>query len=383
MSKFRLHNYSSGDSVATGLSRPKTTAILFDKIWIPNDMRHSELGHSLGYNEIPLSVCIIEEIEECKHNLNGKRLTRENTKNTDIRGFKFLPYVMHNCPYSIEEIYRKRFSKENIENPYTRGFRFLPYVMPNRPYYTVEEDVLGLDFLFSTSRNIGLKQVVCSFKRIYGIEIVPIYLGHTAFEESLFSHDEKMKEFLLRRYKRNAFCHFSDTFPIPDPSKFDEQTTRSAYEVCISNMPVIIEENLKWEQVLDMRQDTRSMKKIHRFRRWVDLECNGKSKNEIIQSLEKAIDDYKYALNKHGIMTAIGGVTTILSASSTVIDALSGGFSAQLSAGLAISSALITYTAAQLNDYFDKKREPIALIFDLEKMSRLDAGSQTNNTKAK
>ena len=68
-------------------------------------------------------------------------------------------------------------------------------------------------------------------------------------------------------------------------------------------------------------------------------------------------------------MTAIGGLTTVLSASSTVIEAFSGDFSAQMSAGLAISGGLITYTATQLNDYFEKKREPIALIYDLEKSS--------------
>ena len=74
----------------------------------------------------------------------------------------------------------------------------------------------------------------------------------------------------------------------------------------------------------------------------------------IIQGLEKAIDDYKYALKKHGVMTAIGGLTTVLSASSTVIEAFSGDFSVQMSAGLAISGGLITYTATQLNDYFEK-----------------------------
>ena len=75
----------------------------------------------------------------------------------------------------------------------------------NRPFYTVEEDVFGLEFLFSVSRNIGLKQVVNSFKHIYSIEIVPIYLGHTAFEESLLAHDDEMVQFQLERYINNTY----------------------------------------------------------------------------------------------------------------------------------------------------------------------------------
>ena len=147
----------------------------------------------------------------------------------------------------------------------------------------------------------------------------------------------------------------------------EEKTTHSAYEVCLSNIPIIVEDKLTWKQVMEMRGDIASIKKIHRFRSWVDSELEGKEKGEIIQSFEKALDDYKYALKKHGIMTVVGGLTTILSASSTVIEAISGDFSTQISAGLAISGGLITYTATQLSDFFEKKREPIALIYELEK----------------
>ena len=44
MPNYRLLNYNQGDTVATGLYHPKTTAILFDKIWIPSDFRHSQYG---------------------------------------------------------------------------------------------------------------------------------------------------------------------------------------------------------------------------------------------------------------------------------------------------------------------------------------------------
>ena len=345
MTHYRLLNYDKKDTVATGLYRPKTTAILFDKLWIPSDFRHSQYGHDLGYDKVPLSVCVIEEIEESIRSVNRVDLIR----NAVMTGKK------------ISDI---EFKESEID-----GLKIMPYIGQNRPFYTVEEDVLGLEFLFSGSRNIGLKHVVNSFKRIYGIEIVPIYLGHTAFEESLLGHDDEMVQFQFQRYMHNSEINSMfqfDLFPISNMSEFEEQTTHNAYEICISNMPTIVEERLKWEQVLEIRKDKESIDKIHRFRRWVDLELGDKSKTEVIEIIEKAIDDYKYALKKHGIMTAIGGITTILSSSATLVEALSGDVVTQISAGLAISGGLITYTATQLGKYFEKKREPIALIYDLE-----------------
>lgn len=357
MTHYRLLNYNKNDTVATGLYRPKTTAILFDKLWIPSDFRHSQYGHDLGYDKIPLSVCVVEEIEESIKSVNSMGMIR----NALLTG--------------------KKFSNISFKEAEIDGLKIMPYVGQNRPFYTVEEDVLGLEFLFSGSRNIGLKHVVNSFKRIYDIEIVPIYLGHTAFEESLLAHDDEMAQFQLQRYKHNSMINAVfqfDLFPIPKLLEFEEQTTHSAYEVCLSNIPIIVEEKLKWKQVMEMRKDIASIEKIHRFRKWVDSELEGKEKDEIIQSFEKALDDYKYALKKHGIMTAVGGLTTILSASSTVIEAISGDFSTQISAGLAISGGLITYTATQLSDFFEKKREPIALIYELEKKF---ANSRKNNNK--
>lgn len=345
MAHYRLLNYNKNDTVATGLYRPKTTAILFDKLWIPSDFRHSQYGHDLGYDKIPLSVCVVEEIEESIKSFNSMGMIR----NALLTG--------------------KKVSNNSFKEAEIDGLKIMPYVGQNRPFYTVEEDVLGLEFLFSGSRNIELKHVVNSFKRIYDIEIVPIYLGHTAFEESLLAHDDEMAQFQLQRYKHNSEINSLfqfDLFPIPNMLEFEERTTHNAYEICISNIPTIIEEKLKWKQVLEMRKDKKSIEKIHRFRRWVNVELGDKSKAEVIEIIEKAMDDYKFALKKHGIMTTIGGITTILSSAATLIEALSGDISTQISAGLIISGGLITYTAAQLGEYFEKKREPIALIYDLE-----------------
>lgn len=351
----KLLNYSSNDTIATGLSRPKMTALLFDKIWIPSDLRHSEYGEKLGYDKIPLKLCVIEEIEES--------IRRET--------------------YLSDAFFRRKSSKSR-----QKGFdelQIAPYFGQNRPFCTVEEDVLQLNFLFSRSRNLGLKQVVNSFKRIYGIEIVPIYLEYTDFEKSLLDHDEERAVLQLQRSRENSKINSMfefGSFSISDISEIENRITRSAYEICMTNIPLIVEDRLDWKQVLEMREDRSSIKKIHRFRTWVNLDLSKKSKSEIIDTLESCMEDYKYALKKHGIITVLGGMATILSASSTVVEALSNDFTSQLSAGLAISSGLITYTATQIGSYFDKKRNPIALIYELER-DYLSPTERKNKTQLK
>lgn len=353
MSAYRLLNYESGDTVATGLNRPKTTALLFDKLWIPSDFRHSEFGHSLEYDRIPRRVCIVEEIEE------SIRINR-----------------------SIHQIRKALLSgKKMSEIPFDEkdwdGLKIMPYVGQNRPFYTVEEDVLGLDFMFSAGRNLGLKNAVSSFKKIYGIEIVPIFIGHTAFEESILAHDDEMLAFQLQRYHHNKMINMAfnfDRFPIPNLSEFEEKTTCNAWEVCINNMPTIVEEKLKWRQVLEVRKDESSVKKIRRLRNWINSELNGKTRSEIAELLGQAIDDYIFALKKHGIMTTVGGITTVLSSSASIAEALSGEFAVQLSAGLVVSAGLITYTASQLSDFFENKRAPVAFIYEIQQQTTLPKG---------
>ena len=259
------------------------------------------------------------------------------------------------------------------------GLKIMPYIEPNRPYYTVEEDVLGLDFLFSAGRNIGLKNVVSSFKKIYGIEIVPIYIGRTAFEESILAHDNEMVEFQLQRYRHSKMLnnfHDFDLFPIPNLSEFEEKTTCNAWEVCINNIPTIVEEKLGWGQVLEVRKDKATVKKLHRLKNWINSDLEGKSRSEIAELIDQAIDDYSFALKKHGIMTTVGGVATVLSLSASIAEALSGEFTVQLSAGFVVAASLITYTASQLSDFIENKRAPVAFIYEVQQQKMLPKGKE-------
>lgn len=338
MSTKKLLNYSNGDLVATGLERPKTTALFFDKLWIPSDYRHSDYGQSLGYDQIPLKICVIEEIEESITLFKHFDIIRET-----LLGNK-----------------KNKLVSDEIE--------IMPYVGKNRPFYTVEEDVLGLEFLFSGGRNWGLKQAVISFKKNYGIDVVPIFVGRTKFEESIIDFDEDEMKFQLARYEHstelNSIFQF-DLFPIPQLDRWDCISQCNALEASISYVPEIIEESLEWKQVLDVRKDKDSRNKLLRFRNWTNTDLAGKSKSEIIENLENAVDEYKFALKKHGILTTLGGFTTILTSTSTILEAITNDFSGKLSAGFIVTAGIVTYTASQLTEYIQAKRTPVAFIYDI------------------
>jgi hypothetical protein len=61
MSRIGLVDYKDTDIVATGIIRPKTTVLFFDKIWIPPKMKYTTLGSLLGHDIILNEVCLLEK----------------------------------------------------------------------------------------------------------------------------------------------------------------------------------------------------------------------------------------------------------------------------------------------------------------------------------
>jgi len=342
MKKYQqLSNYNKNDTIATGLERPKTTSLFFDKIWIPSDFKYSEYGEAYGYYDIPPEVCVEDKNEE---NL--------------VRGLEIMPFAKMNYPIRSEKIRYKKY------------LDFMPYVDKNvriRPddksffdeLLNIEIDKTDtnkeeknkkkeksitlksdFEFLYSHNRNIGIKDIIVNFRQIYGIEITPIFISKTKFEESI-------QATYIDEQNKNENC--------------------DVLEVSINYIPAIVEDKLSWEQVLDLRRDKVSKDKLKRLKYWINLELKDKSREEIISTLDKMIDDYEFALKKHGVLTTIGGFTSILSSSSTVIEAITKDFSGILSASFVVTAGIVTFTTAQIIDFLQAKRDPVAFIYDVFK----------------
>jgi len=202
-------------------------------------------------------------------------------------------------------------------------------------YVGISDNIDEIEYFTSNHRNFTINQYARSIEKLFNIHVTPMYHEPTQFER--------------------------------DFTQYEQQTEFSLMQICMDNIPEIDESLLKWEQINEIRHDRNEIEKLRRFRLWSFTELSGKSKEEIRCEFEKELDDYKFALKKHGIMTSMGGITTVLSASATVLDGINNGLLSGIAAGVTVTSAIIYFTAQQIAEYFETSRKPIAYVYDIAK----------------
>lgn len=118
----------------------------------------------------------------------------------------------------------------------------------------------------------------------------------------------------------------------------------------LSDLSIIDEEKLVWEQVQQFREDEDVRKKYRKLIHWLDAEMVGKSQAFIRDEISKRLDDYEWALKKHGIETLLGSISDVLdgkflagaSATGAVLSLLDEpGLAALTATGLVLSKAIV------------------------------------------
>ena len=301
--------------LATGFVRPKTTSLFFDKIWLPQNMKHTYWGEIMGYSDIPDSLIFTDK---------------------GIKEF-----------YSIDEVFHA-----------------------NTDYMSFDT----IEFLFSGSRNSLMLKIVKAFKKIYNIDVVPIFFDKTRFEKMILTQ----KNFKLKEHEKKLFCDGVEL--ILDNEEKNQvrkkvnhiRKTKSndmnAIEVCIKYVPEIVEDKLEWKQIEEMKKDKQSIQSLRRFWNWFDIDLKDMASDEIREVLEIKLEDYRFSLKKHGVLTVIGGFSTVLSSASSLLSVLSSGKIEIMSACLAVSAGILTFSSSQVAELFQCRREPIAYIYKISKM---------------
>ena len=304
--------------VATGFVRPKTTALFFDKLWIPMWLPKMRKDFS---DYIPSQLLLTNIDDEVQADLS----------------MMYWRGMYNNLRWDVveERILKAFASKKEFPD----------------------------DFLFSSNRNAALLEIVEYCRKKQNIEITPIFIEKTVFEESLG---------WLNRVPFEEQLRLSRLAGMTDEEynkQFEALSNRktNALEICIKNIPTAIEEKLQWEQVIEIRLDKKSFNSIKRFNQWLNAEFVGKSESEIIDGLERSIDDYRFAMKKHGIITTIGSLSTILTSTASIITSLKNSPLEIISASFVVSAGIFTFTAQQIAEYFEKKRAPIAFLYNIEK----------------
>lgn len=135
---------------ATGFIRPKTTALFFDKLWAPDEIRKTHYGRVYGMYDMPESVCISEN-DVCDQDLFNDLESR------------LAPIVY-------------KMSKSDRKSPVDslEGFR---------------------NMLLSENRNKGIILGTSVLNQYFGINIVPILVDKTRYELDIERHNKKTQRF--------------------------------------------------------------------------------------------------------------------------------------------------------------------------------------------
>jgi hypothetical protein len=306
--------FKAKESVATGFVKPKTTALFFDKIWLPN----MQIDCS---KYIPSQILLTDIDDKVQAELS-------------------MMYWHGIC--------------NNLARDYNEEKKIQKMI--------VNEKIFPDNFLFSSDRNAAIIEIVEYCRINQCIEMTPIFIEKTVFEKSLKWFNRVPFEEQMRLSKREGMTQ--EEFDI----QFEALSNRkaNALEICIKNIPTAVEEKLNWEQITEIRKDKNSFNSIKRFKQRLNAEFIDKSESEIIECFEKAIDDYKFAIKKHGIPTTIGGLSTILTSTASIITSLMDNPLEIISTGFIISAGIFTFTAQQVAEYLEKKREPIAFLYNID-----------------
>lgn len=291
--------FSKSDiSIATGLVKPKTTSLFFDKIWVP------DMDNIIFDDKIPKEILYIHNFDDM-----------------DFYSLLYKYSTIGNSFHPCQDI-TKTLNSLTLENV---GMSH-------------DEQVIkysNMLFMSSFRRNKSIKLFVYDMKVTHNIDITPIYIDQSSFEDDFI-----------------AKSRFSNGHPIV---------------VAMENIPSIIEEKLDWEQVLDFKKDKQSVQNLRKFRNWVQIDMVNRTKDEIISIYEKAYDEYEQSLKKHGILTAIGTLSLVLDSSVSIIGNIGNDTYQQLATGISIATGLSVFTLTQCYSYFETKNSPIAYIYDVLK----------------
>lgn len=86
----------------------------------------------------------------------------------------------------------------------------------------------------------------------------------------------------------------------------------SAIVAVVDQLGIVHEERLDWRQIMDFRKDEEAKIKLRRMRHWFSTELADKPLPYIADVIAIRLDDYEWALRKHGIETATGSLAELL-----------------------------------------------------------------------
>lgn len=150
-----------------------------------------------------------------------------------------------------------------------------------------------------------------------------------------------------------------------------------AYQAALESIPVVDNADLEWKQVLQVREDPSAVRKLRDLRLWLEVGVKAISVSEAQELIEQKIEDYTWALKKHGLKTTTGALSTLIdwktpagAAAAAVLAAPLGPIAAALAGGLVVAGKIAVWAVERRIDHQDAVRgahREVALLYDLRR----------------
>ena len=80
----------------------------------------------------------------------------------------------------------------------------------------------------------------------------------------------------------------------------------------LTDLDIASNELLEWPQIIEFRSDKDAQKKYRRLVHWLDAEMVGKPLSFIEDEIALKLEDYLYAMRKHGVKIVLGSISSVL-----------------------------------------------------------------------
>ncbi|MHC4535905.1 MAG: hypothetical protein ACYS6K_18300 [Planctomycetota bacterium] len=163
------------------------------------------------------------------------------------------------------------------------------------------------------------------FKRYWGVSSDP--------GQHYLPPSEAMK-FLARQCSESLWLEYGlPATPVyASTAQREAQYKEGNFEVLtttLSDLEIVDEQSTPWDAIRQFREDKEAQRKYRRLIHWLSADMVGKSQAFIEDAIAIKLEDYNWALRKHGIKTVLGAISETLNPRSLLATGAAG-----LTAGL-------------------------------------------------
>lgn len=186
-----------------------------------------------------------------------------------------------------------------------------------------------------------------------------------SFDEMYDKYGLIYSEVVGRLGTRNSMVDLTNAVLILDDLVQEQEISLSnfqgAYTAALQSIPLVVEQSCTWDQIWEFRSDPEAKWKYRRLRNWISNTLINTSSVQATDMIEQCIDDYHWAIKKHGIHTVIGTLKAVIqpdhlvtaSVASFIAGLMAGTVGATVTAGLTISA----HAALELTNFLVQRKE--------------------------